>query len=416
MYENIQAPEKAILIGIETGIGDGKSLLDELGELVKTAGAEVAQKFLQKRVTPDPALYIGKGKLEEIKQIAEDEEVNLLVFDDELSGAQIRNIEEVTGLKAVDRTTIILDIFASRAMSKEGRLQVELAQQKYRLPRLMGVGTELSRLGGGIGTRGPGETKLETDRRHIRRRVSFLERELKELGKRRNFQRQARRKNDVPIIALAGYTNTGKSTLLNTLCHSEVIAENMLFATLDPTARKLILPSGREVVLIDTVGFIRKLPHDLVDAFKSTLEEVVSADLLLHVADINNPETEEQIKVVNGILQELGANQENMLLVLNKIDMIPPLTSGFSSQKTYKISALSGQGIKELLHGIETNLPIGRKRLELLVPYSEGWVLPYIYENGELLNSECVHEGINAVAMVDISAISKLEEFIITDY
>lgn len=449
MHENVQTPEKAILIGIETGDGNGESLLDELGELVNSAGAQVSQKFLQKRSTPDSAHYIGKGKLEEISQFAEANDVNLLVFDDELSGAQIRNIENSTSLKVVDRTTIILDIFAKRARSKEGRLQVELAQQKYRLPRLMGVGTELSRLGGGIGTRGPGETKLETDRRHIRKRVSFLERELKELGKRRSFQRQSRKKNEVPVIALVGYTNTGKSTILNTLCNSQVIAENMLFATLDPTARKLLLPSGRESVLIDTVGFIRKLPHDLVDAFKSTLEEVVEADLLLHVADINNPEVEEQIKVVNDILQELGAQRENMLLVLNKIDsfnsnnnisnnhhsdkddnlqielsndentnfdmtkVLPPIVSGITSKKIFATSALTGNGLKELLFGIEDNLPIGRKRIELFVPYSEGWVLPFLYEKGEVLKSECLHEGINAIAMVDIASISKLEEYII---
>ena len=423
MFDNMIIPEKAILIGLDTGKGDGDSLLEELKELVITAGAEVVALVLQKRNRPDAAHFIGTGKLMEIKELAENHEANLLVFDDELSGAQVRNIEELTNLKVVDRTTTILDIFANRARTKEGRLQVELAQQKYRLPRLMGVGTALSRLGGGIGTRGPGETKLEADRRHIRRRITFLERELKELTKRRGYQREARKKNDIPVIALVGYTNTGKSTLMNKLCNTEVMAEDMLFATLDPTARKLELPSGRECILVDTVGFIRKLPHDLVNAFKSTLEEAIHADVLLHVADINSAEADVQIKVVNSILDELKANRENMLLVLNKIDLIeaknnnhelpqnPFRDNNSKGSETFEISAFTGKGLEKLLEGIENAIPKGQIHMKLIVPYNEGWVMPFIHENGILINSEFKENGIFVEGKLPVALAGKLEAF-----
>ena len=293
--------ERAILVGIISTVKDEESM-EELKELTLTAGVEVIGVVTQKRDTIHKAHYIGKGKLEELKFFVENQEADLIIVNDELTGTQIKNMEDFLNVKVIDRTNLILDIFAKRARSKEGMLQVELAQLKYRLPRLVGMGGQLSRLGGGIGTRGPGETKLEADRRHIQNRIKAIEKKLEEIKRHRDLQRSRRKKNQVPVVAIVGYTNAGKSTLLNALTKAEVYVEDKLFATLDPTARRLILPSGREVILIDTVGFIRKLPHDLVEAFKSTLEEVKYADLLLHVIDVTSPDMEEKIKVVERVL------------------------------------------------------------------------------------------------------------------
>lgn len=423
IHDNEQEAEKAILVGLETvhsrldsaSLKDSENSLDELEELAKTAGAIVTDKILQRKQTQDAAYYVGKGKIEELSLLCQARDVQLLIFDDELSGAQIRNIEEETGVRVIDRTTLILDIFAQRAISKEGKLQVELAQLKYKLPRLIGLGNELSRLGGGIGTRGPGEKKLEVDRRHIRRRITGLERELEQLEKRRGFLRSSRTKNKVPVIAIVGYTNAGKSTLMNRLCGSSVFVEDKLFATLDPSARKLILADGREAVLIDTVGFIRKLPHELVEAFKSTLEEAVHADMLLHVVDASNEHAAMQISVVEGLLEELGAASKSTVLVLNKQDIATGRgrinSMGYAS--VCEVSAVTGGGIDQLLEKITDGFKEQLREINLLIPYNEGWVTPYIYKYGQIIGQEYQEKGIKVQALVKLDKISKLEEFIL---
>ena len=427
LYENEDSAEKAILVGLETSQSrleymaqkEAEISLDELEELSNTAGAIVVQKILQKKQTQDSAYYIGKGKVEELSLICQAKDVDLLIFDDELSGAQVRNIEEATGMRVIDRTTLILDIFAQRAISKEGKLQVELAQLKYKLPRLLGLGTELSRLGGGIGTRGPGEKKLEVDRRHIRRRITSLEKELSELEKRRQFMRVGRTRNNIPVVAIVGYTNAGKSTLLNKLCNSEVFVENKLFATLDPSARKLILADGRESVLIDTVGFIRKLPHELIEAFKSTLEEAVHADLLLHVVDASNENAPLQISVVERILEELGASQKPTILVLNKQDLLSEQitarakVSSAGYHSVCEISAVTGSGLEQLLENITEAFKSQLQSVELLIPYTEGWVLPYLFNNGQVVSQEYEENGIKVSALVKMDKLKNINHFIV---
>jgi GTP-binding protein HflX len=422
---NIEADvERAILVGVETasyrmvnGKSAGERSLDELEELAITAGVQVLRKELQKKSVKDAAYYVGRGKIEELSLLRQALNANLIIFDDELSGAQFRNIENVLGVKVIDRTTLILDIFAQRARSSEGKLQVELAQLKYRLPRLIGLGQQLSRLGGGIGTRGPGEKKLEVDRRHIRRRINFLENELKSVGKRRGLMREGRKKNDIPTIALVGYTNAGKSTLMNTLCGVDVFAEDKLFATLDPTARKLTLPGGRDALLIDTVGFIRKLPHELVEAFKSTLEEAVFADALIHVVDASEEEMDERVAVVNDILYSLGAVNKPVMLALNKIDKSAKgtlsLTSAGQRENIYEISAVTGYGLSELLRGIDGILPLQDVEVELFVPYSEGWVNSYIHENGKIIYEEFEEVGIKMKAVINKSKVQRVIEYVV---
>lgn len=415
--------EKAIIVGLESdsgrlvnGKGEGERSLEELLELSLTAGLEVIDKVLQRRKLKDAAFYIGRGKIEQLGLMCQALNASVLVFDDELSGAQIRNIEETTGAKVIDRTALILDIFAQRARSSEGKLQVELAQLKYRLPRLMGMGGQLSRLGGGIGTRGPGEKKLEVDRRHIRKRISVLENEIKQVSKRRGLIREGRSRNDVPVVALAGYTNSGKSTLMNALCNSDVYVENKLFATLDPTTRKFLLPDGRNALLVDTVGFIKKLPHDLVDAFKSTLEEVVFADILLHVADASDEEAEEKIAVAEDILKNLGAFNKPVILVLNKIDQVKEVTrlpiknSGYPIVET---SAIYNKGLDQLLEVITKTIPSEEIEADVFIPYGTGWVLPYIYKYGKVLDEEYTGEGVNIRASIKRDRVEKIREFII---
>ncbi len=427
LYENEDSAEKAILVGLETSQSrleymaqrEAEISLDELEELANTAGAIVVQKIIQKKQTQDSAYYIGKGKVEELSLLCQAKDVDLLIFDDELSGAQVRNIEEATGMRVIDRTTLILDIFAQRAISKEGKLQVELAQLKYKLPRLLGLGTELSRLGGGIGTRGPGEKKLEVDRRHIRRRITSLDKELSELEKRRQFMRVGRTKNNIPVVAIVGYTNAGKSTLLNKLCNSEVFVENKLFATLDPSARKLILADGREAILIDTVGFIRKLPHELIEAFKSTLEEAVHADLLLHVVDASNENAALQISVVERILEELGASQKPTILVLNKQDLLSEQmtarakVSSAGYHSVCEISAVTGSGLEQLLENITEAFKSQLQSVELLIPYSEGWVLPYLFNNGQVISQDYEESGIKVSALVKMDKLKNINHFIV---
>lgn len=418
------AQERAILVGLETsggellnGMTEGERLLEELEELAVTAGAVVAGKLLQKRQGRDAAYYIGKGKVEELSLIRQSVNADLIIFDDELSGAQVRNIEVVTGAKVIDRTALILDIFAGRARSREGKLQVELAQLNYRLPRLIGLGNQLSRLGGGIGTRGPGEKKLEVDRRHIRRRVNYLKAQLENLQSRRRLNREGRLANTIPAIALVGYTNVGKSSIMNMLCRTDVLAENKLFATLDPTTRALELPDGRQVMLVDTVGFIRKLPHDLIDAFKSTLEEAVNADLLLHVVDVSSKEAEIQLQVANEILDSLGALNKPVILVLNKVDLVKgevPRVKAFADRSSaYEVSAVTGQGLEELLKGITAHIPAEEEEVNVLAPYSEGWIEPYIYENGRIYEKEYTEEGTSIKAVIRKTKTEKISKFLI---
>ncbi len=419
--------DRAILVGIETPregtIIDEKTVgersLNELEELAHTAGVTVVGKMLQRRSTKDSAYYIGKGKIEELRELGHNMDANIAIFDDELSGALFRNIEDATGLKIIDRTTLILDIFAQRAQSREGKLQVELAQLKYRLPRLTGMGGQLSRLGGGIGTRGPGEKKLETDRRHIRRRISYLETELKKISKRRMLIRENRKRNEFYTVALVGYTNAGKSTLMNKLCNSGVFVEDKLFATLDPTTR-ILAGENKEILLIDTVGFIRKLPTGLIEAFKSTLEEAVYADILVHVVDSSDTEYEEHIKIVNETLISIGVTGKPILIALNKIDLLEnrgqvkervPI-KGLQNRQVYDISAVTGEGLDELVKGIEESFPSVDVQLDIIVPYSVGWVLPYVYENGKILEEEFSHNSIKAKILIDKAKAEKIKDFI----
>lgn len=412
-YENSQAPEVAMLVGLDMDTYDAEVSIDELEELARTAGAVVCAKTLQKRDRPDSATYVGSGKLEEIKEFAEANDVDLLIFDGELTPSQQRNIERETDIRVIDRTTLILDIFAARARSGEGKIQVELAQLKYSLPRLGGKGTQMSRLGGGIGTRGPGETKLESDRRHIRRRIQSLEEDLREIAKRREQLRTRREKDGVETVAIVGYTNAGKSTLMNALTDAGVLAENKLFATLDPTSRALILPDGRSVMLIDTVGLIRRLPHHLVQAFHSTLEEAASASVILNVCDASDPCCAEHLAVTKLLLDSLGCEGKPIVSVLNKCDLCDNSFVLPAEGKFVMISALNGAGLNNLLAQIQLALPLTRKKAELLIPYSDGGLVNYIREDGVLLEEEYRGDGIYIKAIVDIIFLEKHKDYII---
>jgi GTP-binding protein HflX len=353
---SVQQIERAVLVGVIESSKDEGSM-EELKALAETAGAYVVGVVTQRRKGIDSAHYIGKGKLEELKAFIEANQIDVVIVNDELSGSQIKNMEDILGVKIVDRTCLILDIFARRARTRESKLQVELAQLKYRLPRLVGLGGQLSRLGGGIGTRGPGETKLETDRRHIQDRIKAIEKKLSKIERHRNLYRQRRAKNRVPVISIVGYTNAGKSTLFNALTKAESYVEDKLFATLDTSARRLILPSGRQAILVDTVGFIRDLPHDLVEGFKSTLEEVRYSDLLLHVIDITSPDMDEKIRVVEKVLSELDAIDIPRLDVFNKIDLVET-GSIVNNKRAIYVSAKTGIGLEALKEAIERQLTV----------------------------------------------------------
>ncbi|AAM24362.1 GTPases [Caldanaerobacter subterraneus subsp. tengcongensis MB4] len=411
MEELARDKERAILVAIISSPEDEETL-NELKELAVTAGAEVIGILTQKKKGINKAHYIGKGKLEELKMFVENQQADLVIVNDELTGTQIKNLEDALGVKIVDRTNLILDIFAKRARSKEGMLQVELAQLKYRLPRLVGLGGQLSRLGGGIGTRGPGETKLEVDRRHIRNRIKAIEEKLEELEKHRNLQRQRRKKNQIPVVAIVGYTNAGKSTLLNALTGADAYVEDKLFATLDPTARKLVLPSGREVILTDTVGFIRKLPHDLVEAFKSTLEEVKYADLLLHVIDVTSPDMDEKIKVVEKVLSDLGAIETPRINVYNKIDLLEIVPSG--NNRDIYISAKNKIGLDRLLEAIERELFKETEVVSFLFPYEKTREYNYLKERGKVIEEDFDEKGISVKAEVTCEIKERLRNFIIS--
>ena len=399
---------------MDTGEFDAEMSINELSELVKTAGGITEAVIIQKRPSPDSVSYIGTGKLIEAKEICENMEIDVVICDGELSPTQGRVLEKALGTRVIDRTVLILDIFAKNARSGEGKLQVELAQLKYSLPRLQGQGTALSRLGGGIGTRGPGETKLESDKRHIRRRIHTLEEQLAELSKRRERYRSRRKKDGIVTAAIVGYTNAGKSTLLNTLTDADVLAENKLFATLDPTSRAIKLPDGSEVMLIDTVGFISRLPHFLVEAFKSTLEEATNADILIILSDASDSACEEQLEVTKEILKELGGEDKPMITVYNKCDIadsyLLPVT-----KNTVKISALKGIGIENLLECIAENMPKTKKRLLLLIPFSEGALANTVRQNSRILKEEYKAEGLFLDAIVDTAIMYKLLDYIVKE-
>ncbi len=411
MISNEEKMPRALLVSVDTGDYDAQASLDELEELVKSAGAEPAFTVTQKLQKPESATYVGSGKLQEIKEICQAQEIDLIVVDSELSPTQIKNIENFTDVRVIDRTTLILDIFALRARSKEGKLQVELAQLKYMLPRLTGKGIEMSRLGGGIGTRGPGETKIETDRRHIRRRMETLKDELAELEKHRGMLRRRREKDGVITVAIVGYTNAGKSTLMNYLTDAGVLAQDKLFATLDPTSRALKLPSGVSVMLIDTVGLVRRLPHHLVEAFRSTLEEAAQSDIIINLCDASSDEARVHLAVTNELLESLGCGDRPILTVLNKCDLLeePVIEQDFES--FIRISARTGEGIDRLLEAIEANLPVRMKRVSLLVPFSNAGIVSEIRERGTLLSEEYVAEGVRAEAVVDEQLYQKVKDY-----
>ena len=410
-YENKQEPEKAVLIAVDTGEYDCDISLDELEELAETAGAEVVGRMSQKRDKPDSGTFLGSGRLEELGDFCKNNEVDLVIADSELAPAQLRNIEKATDVRVIDRTTLILDIFAERARSNEGKLQVELAQLRYSLPRLMGQGTKLSRLGGGIGTRGPGETKLERDRRHIRRRIKALEDELDALEKRRSLARARREKDGVETVVIVGYTNAGKSTLMNTLTEAGVLAQDKLFATLDPTSRALVLPDGRRVMLIDTVGFIRRLPHHLVEAFKSTLEEAVCAKVILNVCDASDPECAEHLKVTNDLLEELGCSGKPIIPVFNKCDLPQADEAAMRLPGAVNISALEGKGLDELLDAVAKALPPTRAKAKLLIPYSDGAAAAALRKDGVITVEDYRADGLYLELTADVSLIDRYQDY-----
>lgn len=403
--------EKAFLISLDCGEYDAEVSMRELEELAKTSGAEIIGEVIQKRPSPEAATFLGKGILEEIRSFCYNNEADLIIADSELSPVQVRNIEDFTETRVIDRTTLILDIFAGRARSSEGKLQVELAQLKYALPRLTGKGTALSRLGGGIGTRGPGETKLETDKRHIRSRIQSLKSELEKVEKRRTAMHERRRKNGALAVCIVGYTNAGKSTLMNRLTNAGVLQEDKLFATLDPTARKLTLPDGQQVMLIDTVGLVRRLPHQLIDAFRSTLEEAVWADVILNVCDASSKECAEHIKVTENLLRELNCSGKPIINVLNKCDIAGELDFDFFDDSV-KISAHTGEGIENLLDAISKALPKSRKRVELLIPFDRLSV-GSIIRDGIIHNEEYRDDGLYFDATVEIRYLDKIKDYII---
>ena len=411
MYETAEKRERVILVGVSLADSDdAEQSLDELEELARTAGALCGGRVLQKREQMHPATYLGRGKTGELKDLIWETQADGIICDDELSPAQIGNLKDELDVKIMDRTLLILDIFAARASTSEGKIQVELAQLKYRQSRLTGLGTSLSRLGGGIGTRGPGEKKLEMDRRLIKGRISQLTRELKEVKRHRQLTRESRAKSRIPVIAIVGYTNAGKSTLLNALTGAGILAEDKLFATLDPTTRNLKLPGGQEVLLTDTVGFIRKLPHHLIEAFKSTLEEAKYADLLLHVVDASNPQMDQQMHVVYETLRELEASDKPVITAFNKKDRFVGeyAPRDFQAERTAFISAKTGEGVEELLACVEDVLREQKVEIEQIYPYSDAGKIQLIRKYGELEKEEYTQEGIYVRAYVPVDVYGKL--------
>ncbi len=406
MYETAQKPERVILVGVNEG-GDEKEVresLDELGELVKTAGAEPVAVLVQNREKIHPGTYIGKGKIEELRNAISLSQATGIVCDDELSPAQLKNLEQELETKVMDRTLIILDIFAGRAMTREGKIQVELAQLKYRASRLVGLRSSLSRLGGGIGTRGPGEKKLEIDRRLINDRISVLRREVEELKNHRSLAREKRSRNPIPVVAIVGYTNAGKSTLLNTLTDAGILAEDKLFATLDPTTRNYKLPGGQEVLLTDTVGFIRKLPHHLIDAFRSTLEEARYADLILHVVDSSSEQMDAHMDIVYETLKNLDVRDKPIITFFNKMDKLPEnadrIFKDLRADRTVCGSIKENQGLQELVDVLEKMISERSIYVEKVIPYAEAGKIQLIRQYGQLLGEEYTEGGIAIKAYI----------------
>lgn len=413
--------ERAILIGMEWGRNDSlwtvDDSLEELKQLADTAGATVIKKFIQKRPKPDPAFFIGRGKVQELALYAQQENIDLCIFDDELSPAQQRNIESVMGIRILDRTALILDIFAQRARTNEGKLQVELAQLQYTLPRIMGKGLMLSRLGGGIGTRGPGETKLEVDRRRIRDRIAFIKDQIEKVKAVRTLHRSKRKKNNVFEVSLVGYTNAGKSTLLNTLTNSDIYAKDQLFATLDPTTRQLTLPNKQEIIITDTVGFIQRLPHQLIAAFRSTLEVVTEADLLVHVIDVSHELYKEQAAAVHEVLKEIGAETKPVITVYNKIDKLPPdskLTDRLALEEdTVCISAAKKLNLESLQQMIESHLKSKALEVTLCIPYAETAKAAQLHETANVLEQEYTENGAVMKVILPVEDLEAYNEYIL---
>ncbi len=404
--ENEKTLERAILVGLAADIyideeNVNESSMDELSELLSTAGGEEIARVIQQRHAPEPKTLIGTGKAIEIADLVEKNNVSLVVFDNELSPAQTKNLEDILKVRVLDRSTLILDIFASRAQSREGRLQVELAQYKYILPRLAGGSTSLSRLGGGIGTRGPGETKLETDRRHIRRRISRLEEELLAVKRVRNEQRRNRHRREIPVVALIGYTNAGKSTLLNMLTGSDIHAENRLFDTLDTTSRKFRISDTAEVILSDTVGFIRKLPHHLTRAFRATLEELLYADLILHVVDASSPDMQDHIRVTEKVIDELGAGEVPRIILFNKCDLIGDVSEFGGASDFVCVSAKTGEGKDALCRKICEKLSKTERQVTVIIPYDKTALLDVLHRDGKVLGTNYNDNGIEVTLVAD---------------
>ncbi len=404
---------RALLVSVDTGDFDAQSSLAELFELTESAGADPVLSIEQKLSHLEPGTCVGSGKLIEIKEACKLHEIDLLIFDLELSPVQIRNIETATDVRTIDRTMLILDIFAQRAKSKEGKLQVELAQLKYMLPRLTGKGIEMSRLGGGIGTRGPGETKLETDKRHIRRKMETLKEQLKDVEQHRIQLRRRRKKDNVITVAIVGYTNAGKSTLMNYLTEAGVLAQDKLFATLDPTSRALKLPNGVSVMLIDTVGLVRRLPHHLVEAFKSTLEEAALADIILNVCDASSEESALHLEVTAELLSSLGCVDTPIVPVLNKCDLLDENSDEFRISNAVRISAKNGTGTDELLKAIEDNLPLRVKLVKLLFPFDKAGLAANLRTTSTVNSEEYTADGIVVEAVIDETVYGRLREYVI---
>lgn len=409
---------RAILVGVQIS-EDISYSMQELWALSEAAGVDVAGEMIQNKERPNTATYIGKGKVDELSEMCVHMEADTVIFNDELSGMQLRNLEDRLGVRVIDRTILILDIFASRAVTREGKLQVELAQLQYRLPRLTGFGKSLSRLGAGIGTRGPGEKKLETDRRHISKRMDEIKRELLEVKNNRSTQRAKRQKSEIPVVALVGYTNAGKSALMNRLLQitdkeeKTVFEKDMLFATLDTAQRSVKLDTNQEFILIDTVGFVSKLPHSLIRAFKATLEEVAYADLLLHVVDASYPDHDFHINVTNSVLKEIGAGEKDKLLIYNKTDIAQEISLPHNGEEILYISATRGDNIDKLIERIKEKLFSDRIRVSMLVPYDRGDISSYLCEKSKVDRMEYKEIGTEFEAEISKKDYGRLEQFII---
>jgi GTP-binding protein HflX len=407
--------ETAIIVGMGPGFEEAD--LDELAALADSAGATPLGRVVQSRSEPDPQFWIGKGKMDELHDLVHAKGAQLVIFDEELSPGALRSIEARLGVKVLDRTALILDIFALHAHTREGKAQVELAQLNYLLPRLRGWGEAMSRLGGGIGTRGPGETKLESDRQHIRRRITKLRRDVKAMQISRDTQRAGRQRSNMPQVAIAGYTNAGKSSLMRRLTGADVIVADQLFATLDPTTRRITLPGGRAATLSDTVGFVSKLPHDLVEAFRSTLEEVTQSDMILHVADASAPDVGEQIDAVRRVLDEIGAAHMPEVLVLNKIDLVPGSARARLAVRfpgSVAVSAITGEGVEPLLEAVAATVPTPPVDVHALIPWDRGDLVAMLYRDAEVVSAEAEPEGTRVHARVGLRELAAIRAFATT--